>query len=215
MTVRTRNRDRLGRMEGCVLATARPRRAVLTETVAKSRTTTITTTIEYFRYAIPSTLHPSHNSAFINFAMASQLKNLPPEVRRELLRHVRPRTVPSTSGGRAGRTATTTNSKTYWPLVVGCTAFVGFGASLPYWATQTIGNLTDRDEPLTAAQVRRGAFLNSGTHDAGKDPNWDWKNGQYIYPKGFAEHLKGQNRNETDLGPDIGPMVLEEKKRRS
>ena len=141
--------------------------------------------------------------------MATKLKNLPPDVRRELLRHVKP------SSAQSAQTAhdTAAKTKTYWPLVVGCTAFVGFGCSLPYFASQTIGNLTDRDEPLTAAQVRRGAFLNSGTHDAGKDPNWDWKNGQYIYPKGFAEHLKRQNPSETDLGPDLGPMVQEEKRR--
>jgi len=146
-------------------------------------------------------------------SMASQLKNLPPDVRRELLRHVKPRNPPGVSRTTAS-SGDATKSKAYWPLVVGCTAFVGFGASLPYWATQTIGNLTDREEPLTAAQVRRGAFLNSGTHDAGKDPNWDWKNGRYVYPKGFAEHLKMQNPNETDLGPDIGPSVQEEQRRR-
>jgi hypothetical protein len=144
--------------------------------------------------------------------MATKLKNLPPEVRRELLRHVAP---PASRKNPAGGSSASSSSggKTYWPLVAGCTAFVGFGASLPYWASQTIGNLTDREEALTAAQVRRGAFLNSGTRDAGKDPNWDWKNGEYVYPKGFAEHLKRQNPDETDLGPDIGPMVQEEKKR--
>ncbi len=139
--------------------------------------------------------------------MASKLKNLPPEVQRELLRHIKPRI--STVNN-----ASTTSSKNYWPLVAGCTAFIGFGFYLPYWATQTIGNLTDREEPLTAAQVRRGAFLNSGSKDAGKDTNWDWKNGKYVYPKGFAEHLKRQNPNETDFGPDIGPILEEERKQR-
>jgi hypothetical protein len=144
--------------------------------------------------------------------MASTLKNLPPGVRRELLRHVKPSRASSANNSASSTAAPP--SKNYWPLVAACTAFVGFGASLPYWATQAIRNLTDRDEALTAAQTRRGAFMNSGTHDAGKDPNWDWKNGQYVYPKGFAEHLKGQNPTETDLGPDIGPMVQEEKRRR-
>jgi hypothetical protein len=148
--------------------------------------------------------------------MASKLKNLPPDVRRELLRHVRPRNQPGSNHNATAALggAAPNKTKTYWPLVAACTAFVGFGASLPYWATQTIRNLTDREEPLTAAQVRRGAFLNSGTHDAGKDPNWDWKNGRYNYPKGFAEHLKMQNPNETDLGPDIGPSVQEEQRKR-
>ena len=149
--------------------------------------------------------------------MASKLKNLPPDVRRELLRHVKPArssAANSASSASAASKVDGTTSKNYWPLVTGCVAFIGFGFYLPYWATQTIGNLTDRDEPLTAAQVRRGAFLNSGSHDAGKDPNWDWKNGRYVYPKGFAEHLKRQNPNETDFGPDIGPMIEEERRRR-
>ena len=152
--------------------------------------------------------------------MANNLRNLPPEVRRELLRHVKPsprvaaalqkrQNAANQESNAKGGTGMKNNTK----ILLGCGAFVGCAASLPYWATQTIGNLTDRDEALTAAQVRRGPFLNSGSHDAGKDPNWDWKNGRYVYPPGFAEHLKkNQNPNETDLGPDIGPMIQEQKK---
>eukprot|EP00339_Tiarina_fusa_P027963 CAMPEP_0116998936 /NCGR_PEP_ID=MMETSP0472-20121206/1839_1 /TAXON_ID=693140 ORGANISM="Tiarina fusus, Strain LIS" /NCGR_SAMPLE_ID=MMETSP0472 /ASSEMBLY_ACC=CAM_ASM_000603 /LENGTH=140 /DNA_ID=CAMNT_0004698249 /DNA_START=106 /DNA_END=528 /DNA_ORIENTATION=- len=139
--------------------------------------------------------------------MASSLKKLPPEVARELLRHVKPRVKVNSAKAEAKNSSNTR-------LLVGCATFVGCAASLPYFATQSIGNLTDRDEALTAAQVRRGAFLNSGSRDAGKDTNWDWKNGQYIYSKGFAEHLKKQHPDETDLGPDIGPMVQEEKQKR-
>lgn len=142
--------------------------------------------------------------------MAHKLKNLPPDVARELLRHVKP-------NPRLAKTTTSNNNKnssSSTKVLLGCTAFVAFAGSLPYWATQTIGNLTEKEEALSAAQVRRGAFMNSGSKDAGKDPNWDWKNGRYVYPKGFAEHLKRQNPNETDLGPDIGPMVREEKERR-
>jgi hypothetical protein len=95
---------------------------------------------------------------------------------------------------------------------MGCVAFVGAASSLPYFATQTIGNLTDREEKLNPSGVRRGAFANSGSKDAGRDPNWDWKHGQYVYPKGFAEHLKMQDPHQMDLGPDLGPMVSEEKK---
>eukprot|EP00934_Nitzschia_sp_Nitz4_P000448 Nitzschia sp. Nitz4//scaffold37_size175936//37136//37567//NITZ4_002031-RA/size175936-processed-gene-0.176-mRNA-1//1//CDS//3329549743//448//frame0 len=142
--------------------------------------------------------------------MASKLKNLPPEVRRELLRHVQ-RSSPSSQATAAAAPKPHQQQKPY-AIALACVAFVGFGCYLPYWATQTIGNLTDRDDALTAAQVRRGAFMNSGSHDAGKDPNWDWKNGTYVYTKGFAEHLKMQNPQETDLGPDLGPMVQAEKK---
>mmetsp|Transcript_24699 Transcript_24699/g.58419 ORF Transcript_24699/g.58419 Transcript_24699/m.58419 type:complete len:147 (-) Transcript_24699:346-786(-) len=104
-------------------------------------------------------------------------------------------------------------SAKYW--LVGCVGFVGAAATLPYFATKKIGNLTNRDEALTAAQVRRGAFNNSGSRDAGKDHNWDLKTGRYVYPKGFAEHLKMQDPNEIDLGPDMGPIVQAEKKQRT
>jgi hypothetical protein len=97
--------------------------------------------------------------------------------------------------------------------LVGCTVFVAAAGSLPYWATQSIGSLTDRDETLNPSSVRRGAFSNSGTKDAGRDTNWDWKNGRYVYPPGFAEHLKrNQNPGDTDLGPDIGPMIVAQKR---
>uniref|UniRef100_A0A7S0T8G9 Uncharacterized protein n=1 Tax=Pseudo-nitzschia delicatissima TaxID=44447 RepID=A0A7S0T8G9_9STRA len=146
---------------------------------------------------------------------SNAFKKLSPEVRRELLRHVKP----SSNGSQKTKQAAqrleesqqARNAKTKrWLL--GCVGFVGCAATLPYYVTQKIGNLTARDDPLTAAQVRRGAFMNSGSRDAGKDTNWDLKNGQYVYPKGFAEHLKMQNPEETDFGPDIGPIVQNERK---
>jgi hypothetical protein len=143
--------------------------------------------------------------------MAHNLKKLPPDVARELLRHVKPNPRIAKAATQADNTS---KQKKSTRILLGCTAFVACAGSLPYWATQTIGNLSEKEEALTAAQVRRGAFMNSGSRDAGKDPNWDWKNGRYVYPKGFAEHLKKQNPNETDLGPDIGPMVREEKENR-
>jgi hypothetical protein len=85
--------------------------------------------------------------------------------------------------------------------------FVSGAASLPYLATQWIGNLSTKDHELNAAGVRRGAFQNSGSKDAGPDPNWDWKNGRYVYPKGFADHLKRQNPDDTDLGPSLEALA--------
>lgn len=147
--------------------------------------------------------------------MAHKLKNLPPDVARELLRHVQPNPRLAKNAKKMNSSNNGSNKMSgSTKVLIGCTAFVAFAGSLPYWATQTISNLSDREEALSAAQIRRGAFMNSGSKDAGKDPNWDWKNGRYVYPKGFAEHLKKQNPKETDLGPDIGPMVREEKARR-
>ena len=150
-------------------------------------------------------------------------QKLSPEVRRELLRHVKP-----TSNNTHSKKATdhlrarhqrmedagNERNKSTKRWLLGCVGFVGCAATLPYYATQKIGSLTDRDDPLTAAQVRRGAFMNSGSRDAGKDTNWDLKTGRYIYPKGFAEHLSMQDPEETDFGPDIGPMVQQERSKR-
>jgi hypothetical protein len=130
------------------------------------------------------------------------LKKLPPEVARELLRHIKP----VSTTGKQPPPIKPKNSST--GILAACIGLVSFAGLIPYMATQWIGNLSDRDESLTPAQVRRGAFLNSGSRDAGKDPNWDWKNGTYIYPPGFAEHLKMQRPTDTDFGPTVvGPTT--------
>ena len=119
------------------------------------------------------------------------------------------------NGNSSASQGCTNNNKGATKVLLACTVFIGCAASIPYIATAWITNLTDRDDPLTRAQVRRGAFQNSGSIDAGKDPNWDWKQGKYVYPPGFAEHLKQQSPDQTDLGPDLlGPAVREEQQRR-
>ena len=122
---------------------------------------------------------------------------LPPDVRRELLRHVKPRRVASPTANE--RSSGTGNSG----ILFACLGLLGCAGMIPYVATQWIGNLNEKDDPLTAAQIRRGAFLNSGSKDAGKDPNWDFKTGQYNYPPGFAEHLKMQNPKETNFESNL------------
>lgn len=44
-----------------------------------------------------------------------------------------------------------------------------------YW----VGGLYEKEDGLTAAQNRRGAFNNSGSRDVGKDENWDFRTGRY------------------------------------
>jgi hypothetical protein len=48
-------------------------------------------------------------------------------------------------------------------------------------------NLTTQAKPLTGSQIMRGAYVNSGSKDAGADPDWqfDTKAGSFIY-KGRA-----------------------------
>ena len=153
---------------------------------------------------------------------SSEFSKLPKDVQRELLRHVKPS--PSTVSSQqwkvngsasSSQAYNSTKNKGATKVLLACTVFMGCAASIPYIATAWITNLTDRDDPLTRAQVRRGAFQNSGSIDAGKDPNWDWKQGKYVYPPGFAEHLKQQSPEQTDLGPDlVGPAVRDEQQRR-
>lgn len=64
-------------------------------------------------------------------------------------------------------------------VVIGCTLFTAAAASLPLAMYYWVGGLNDKDAPLTAPQVRRGAFQNSGTRDVGRDPNWDFSDGTY------------------------------------
>ena len=71
------------------------------------------------------------------------------------------------------------------PLVAGLVGFVGFMCAVPLLLQRRHARLTGSvpltglDRPLSGAEVRRGAYLNTGSRDAGPDPDWDWKNGLY------------------------------------
>ena len=40
-------------------------------------------------------------------------------------------------------------------------------------------NFTAQKDPLNSSQIRRGAYLNSGSRDAGAGPDWDLSTGTY------------------------------------
>lgn len=109
------------------------------------------------------------------------LNKLPPEVAKELLRHVAPRKSTQRAAQQLAAQQQQQQSQkrgSGWVLA-GCLAFTGTAFAIPFVAQKWIGNLNARDEPLTHAQIRRGAFNNSGSTDAGKDPAWDFRKGQY------------------------------------
>lgn len=106
----------------------------------------------------------------------SSLKKLPPEVARELRRHISPNQKTQKAAQQLAQQQEKRGSG--WVLA-GCVAFTGAAFSIPFLAQQWIGNLNAREDPLTHAQIRRGAFMNSGSTDAGKDPSWDFRKGQY------------------------------------
>jgi len=49
---------------------------------------------------------------------------------------------------------------------------------VPYILVHNWPTLQNKQGPLTGTQVQRGAFMNTGSKDAGPDP--DWKNGTYV-----------------------------------
>jgi hypothetical protein len=71
---------------------------------------------------------------------------------------------------------------------------------MPYLATLWVGHLTDKEEPLSAAQIRRGAFNNSGSRDAGKDPKWE--KGQYRKDKDYREFFERDDPNKLEHGEE-------------
>ena len=85
----------------------------------------------------------------------------------------------------------------------GCLAFTAAAASIPLAAHAWIGggnennSLTDREGALTAPQVRRGAFLNTGSRDVGRDPEWEGRRHRLANRAGYAgihEDERGQER---------------------
>ena len=74
-------------------------------------------------------------------------------------------------------------------LVLGLVGFTGFMCAVPMLLHQRHKRLTNgvplvgSERPLTAAENRRGAYLNTGSRDVGPDPDWNWRNGTY---KGVA-----------------------------
>lgn len=84
-----------------------------------------------------------------------------------------------------------------------CVTFTAMAAALPYYATKWIGNLNARDDPLTAAQTRRGAFNNSGTRDVGKDPAWDFDTGSYRRSAEFQQMLRDNPHYQVEHDEDL------------
>eukprot|EP00547_Thalassionema_nitzschioides_P008023 CAMPEP_0194204876 /NCGR_PEP_ID=MMETSP0156-20130528/4292_1 /TAXON_ID=33649 /ORGANISM="Thalassionema nitzschioides, Strain L26-B" /LENGTH=133 /DNA_ID=CAMNT_0038931003 /DNA_START=128 /DNA_END=529 /DNA_ORIENTATION=+ len=123
---------------------------------------------------------------------------IPQHVLRELRRHV---TKPSSTARVSSQTESSSLKSN--PTLAGVLGFLGFSCSIPFLAMQWIGRLNDKDDPLTAAQVRRGAFNNSGTRDIGKDPKWDFKRGLYIKDKDYEDLFARDDPKKEELGDEF------------
>ena len=123
---------------------------------------------------------------------------IPPHVARELARHLVKKTSSSTVG------ASTTNPPQQQKRVLfGTLAFLGAAFSIPFVAMQWVGRLTDKEEGLTPAQVRRGAFNNSGSRDVGRDNKWDFQKGVYKKDEDYQSIFAKDNPQQIDHGEEF------------
>ena len=149
------------------------------------------------RYLASNASSSATASAGGNASSAGAKQKIPPHVAAELRRHVAStkqqasskgdRPGGSKEGGGGGWSKGTT--------LAACCAFTAAAGSIPYLVMKHFKPLNEREEALTHAQIRRGAFMNSGSRDVGKDPLWDFKTGTRIKDKAYVELF------EKDEGP--------------
>lgn len=126
-------------------------------------------------------------------------RKIPTQLARELKRHVSPQSSSPSSSHRTVPHQSHDHNRTVRTLM-GCVAFAGITASIPYFAMRWIAPLSDREEALTHAQIRRGAFQNSGSRDAGRDPYWDFKTGTRVQTEDYRDLFLKDKPNEMEHG---------------
>mmetsp|Transcript_24909 Transcript_24909/g.54329 ORF Transcript_24909/g.54329 Transcript_24909/m.54329 type:complete len:159 (-) Transcript_24909:244-720(-) len=132
----------------------------------------------------------------VSSSSSSSSTKIPPHVAAELRRHVSPKKrPPSASPGAGGGEERKGWSK--GATLAACCAFTAAAGSIPYFVMMHFRPLNEREEALTHAQIRRGAFMNSGSRDVGKDPKWDFKTGTFIKDQAYVELF------EKDEGPGV------------
>uniref|UniRef100_A0A6S9ILF6 Uncharacterized protein n=1 Tax=Ditylum brightwellii TaxID=49249 RepID=A0A6S9ILF6_9STRA len=124
---------------------------------------------------------------------------IPPHLARELRRHLPKKTSAVASGTNAGSKGGEDGFRKM-KTFIGCCVFTAGTASIPFWAMKWIAPLNERDEALTHAQIRRGAFNNSGSRDVGKDPMWDFRTGTRIKDKGYEELFHKDDPDQIEHG---------------
>ena len=127
-------------------------------------------------------------------------QKIPPYVTAELRRHVAASKAQARGNASSGDSAKAGKEGgggwSKGATLAACCAFTAAAGSIPYLVMKHFKPLNEREEALTHAQIRRGAFMNSGSRDVGKDPMWDFKTGTRIQDKGYVELF------EKDEGPD-------------
>lgn len=113
----------------------------------------------------------------------SVLQKLPPHVARELRRHISPKPLVSPF---AKKTKQDFTQQQHRMVFIGCTALTVLAGCTPLLMYYWVKPLNESDTPLTAPQIRRGAFQNSGSKDVGKDSDWDFQTGTHKLRAGYG-----------------------------
>jgi hypothetical protein len=145
------------------------------------------------------------NSILLIETFKVMTRKIPPHIARELARHVKQLRPTSSGANSTASRATQMNNETSnfnskIKTVIGCFAFVSVTASIPFLAMKWIGPLNEKDGALSSAQIRRGAFNNSGSRDVGKDPHWDFKTGRRKKDKDYEDLFLKDNAEDIDHG---------------
>ena len=67
-----------------------------------------------------------------------------------------------------------------YATLAGMLSIIGVMGMLPMWIKWKIAEpLSSADKSLTGSQIQRGQFMNTGSKDVGRDPDWDAKHAIY------------------------------------
>jgi hypothetical protein len=149
--------------------------------------------------------------------MSNVLKSLPPHVARELRRHISPKPLisPILSGQQQPSTTSASSSSRLIDqtrnryVLIGCTLFTMAAGCMPLILYYWIGGLNDSEKPLTAPQIRRGAFQNSGSKDVGKDPDYDFSSGTHKLRVGYGDSSEATDANSSTTSKPSQPLTAE------
>jgi hypothetical protein len=132
------------------------------------------------------------------------LQKLPPHVARELRRHISPKPLVSpfakvkaqNHAASQHRLQPQQSSGQHRMVFIGCTALTVLAGCTPLLLYYWVKPLNESDVPLTAPQIRRGAFQNSGSKDVGKDYDWDFHTGTHKLRAGYG-NINTDNEDST------------------
>ena len=96
-------------------------------------------------------------------------------------------------------------------MLAGTVLLTATAASFPLLSHWWVGHLTAKDAALSAAQVRRGAFMNSGTKDMGRDPQWDFEKGMHkqkiLENSGYAAIAEAEKKEQEQHLPGVAQAM--------